>query len=140
MERAALRATRFVGTTEFFLINLYVILLWIVLQSNIIPGVKPFDPFPFVFLITSISIETIFLTICILISQHQQEKFETLREQITLQFDIITEEEITKLMQLMVLMAQKQGIDVSQDNILLEMLKPIDLEQIEKTLERQIDL
>lgn len=139
MEKFALRVSRFVGTSEFFLLNLYTITLWIFLQTGIVPGIRAFDPFPFIFLVTAISIEAVFLTIFILISQHQQEKFENLSEQIALQFDIITEEELTKLLQLMVLIAEKHNIDVSHDKALEEMLRPIDLEKIEDALEKQLE-
>lgn len=140
LERMSLRISRWVGTTEFLVVNLYTFLVWILLQMNVIPGLKPFDPYPYVLLITFTAVEAIFLTIFILIAQHQQEKFESLREQITLQFDIITEEELTKLMQLVALIAEKQGISVKKDELLQEMLKPIDLEKIEKTLEKQMEV
>src|SRR5262249_54257210 len=117
-----------------------IVLMWIVIQNGIIPGIKPFDPYPYIFLITTISIEAIILSIFVLISQHQQEKLASLREQITLQFDIITEEEITKLLQLMNALALKNGIDTTRDNMLHEMLKPADLEKIEKSLEKQLEI
>ncbi len=139
IEKLAVRVSRYAGTVEFLILNVYAIFLWIFLQGGIIPGIVPFDPYPFIFLVTFISLEAIFLTIFILISQHQQEKFENLREQISLQFDILTEEEITKLMQLTSLIAQKNGIDVSKDDLLQEMIKPIDLEKIEKALEKQLE-
>jgi len=139
IEKFAVRVSRYVGTAEFLLINIYAIALWIFLQTGIIYGIKAFDPYPFVFLVTFLSLEAILLTIFILISQHQQEKFENLREQITLQFDIITEEEITKLIQLTTQIAKNDGIDVSKDDMLQEMVKPIDLEKIEKALERQME-
>ena len=139
VEKIAVKISRYAGTVEFLLVNIYAIALWIFLQSGFIPDIKPFDPYPFIFLVTFISLEAIFLTIFILISQHQQEKFENLREQITLQFDIITEEEITKLIQLTSLIAEKNGIDVSKDDMLQEMVQPIDLEKIESALEKQME-
>ncbi|MGH2612330.1 MAG: DUF1003 domain-containing protein [Rhabdochlamydiaceae bacterium] len=139
IEKLAVRISRYAGTVEFLLVNIYAIALWIFLQSDIVPGIKSFDPYPFVFLVTFLSLEAILLTIFILISQHQQEKFENLREQITLQFDIITEEEITKLIQLTSLIAKKNNIDVSRDDMLQEMIQPIDLEKIESALEKQME-
>lgn len=139
IEKLAVRISRYAGSVEFLLVNIYAIALWIFLQSGVISGIKPFDPYPYIFLVTFISLEAIFLTIFILISQHQQEKFENLREQITLQFDIITEEEITKLIQLMTQIAKKNDIDVDKDDMLQEMVQPIDLEKIERALERQME-
>ena len=52
--------------------------------------------------------------------------------------DIIGEEEITKVMQLVVMIAEKQGISTKDDPQLLEMLKPTDRETIELMLEKQV--
>lgn len=85
------------------------------------------------------SIEAIILTIFVLVSHNRAEKLESIREEMDLQFDIITEEEMTKVMQIVTLIAEKNGIDLSKDQLLHEMLKPVDLERIEKTLEKQIE-
>jgi hypothetical protein len=58
---------------------------------------------------------------------------------VDLQVDIITELEITKLLELVVMLAEKAGIDVSQDGELRGMLRPSDPEKIEATLEKQIE-
>ena len=74
----------------------------------------------------------------VLISQNRGAKIADLREEIDLQVDIITEEEITKLMQMMCLFLKKQGIDTSSDEELQLMLEPTNLSNIEEVLGQQV--
>jgi uncharacterized membrane protein len=126
------------GSLTFLLLNISFFVLWIVVNLNFVPGITPFDPFPFGLLTLMVSLEAIFLTIFVLISQTRIERIENLREDVGLHFEIITEEEITKLMQMTKLIAEKNEISLEDDAELKEMLKPIDLEKIENALEKNI--
>lgn len=74
-----------------------------------------------------------------LISQNRATKIYDLREETDLQVDIITEQEITKTIELLIILLKKQGIDLSQDKTLQQMLRPTDTAKIEHSLERQAD-
>jgi len=89
-------------------------------------------------LTTIVSLEAIILSIFVLISQNRGSKIDDLREEIDLQVDIITESEVTKLLLLVVRLLQKNGVDISSDKELEEMLKPINEAKIEKSLEKQV--
>lgn len=54
-----------------------------------------------------------------------------------LQIDMITEQEITKLLEMQKMITDKLGIDTSKDHILTKMLQRIDPDKIEKSLEKQ---
>jgi len=43
---------------------------WIAWAAGLVPGGRPIDPFPFSFLTLVVSLETIFLTLFVLISQN----------------------------------------------------------------------
>jgi uncharacterized membrane protein len=111
---------------------------WIIINTGLIPGIEPFDPFPFSFLTMVVSLEAIILSIIVLISQNQAAKIADLREETDLQLDSITEKELTKVLQLLVLLLHKNGIDTSKDHELKAMLKPTDVQKLEKMLENQI--
>ena len=130
--------THHFGTPTFFLINGVFFVLWLLINTGNIPFIEPFDPYPFILLTTTVSIEAIILTIFVLISQNREAKIDDLREEIDLQIDIITESEVTKLMKLMILLLQKNGVDVSDDKEIEQMLKPINENKIERTLEKQV--
>ena len=47
---------------------------WILINTGLVPGVAPFDPFPFPFLTMSVSLEAIFLALFVLESQNRLAK------------------------------------------------------------------
>ncbi len=137
-ERAADWMTGTFGTFGFLVFNVLVMAGWILINTDNLPGVGIFDPFPFSLLTTILSIEAIILAIFVLISQNRAAKVDDLREEIDLQVNIIGEQEITKVLELVKLLAEKEGIDLSGDTELSNMLQPTDTDKIEKILERQL--
>lgn len=131
---ADLLTTKF-GSMAFLILNLTWFSIWITFNSGIL-GNTPFDPFPFGLLTMIVSLEAIFLAIIVLISQNRASKIMDLREETDLQINKIAEEEITKVMELQVMLLEKQGFDLSKDEDLKEMLKETDISRIERTLER----
>ena len=73
-----------------------------------------------------------------LISQNRNSKVDDLREETHLQINLIAEKEITKLMKMMEILLEKQGVDLSQDPELKKLLKPISEEEIEEKLKKEI--
>jgi uncharacterized membrane protein len=126
------------GSVAFLTINVAWFAFWIIINLDLIPGIKPFDPFPFGLLTMVVSLEAIVLAIVVLISQNRGARLADLREEIDLQVDIITEDEITKLMKMMSLFLKKQGIDTSSDEELQQMLEPTNLSNIEEVLGQQV--
>lgn len=138
-ERLADFITAQVGSMLFVALNALWFLSWITINVGLIPAIEPFDPFPFGLLTMIVSLEAIMLAIFVLISQNRSAKIEDLREEIELHISVLTEEEITKMMELQVMLLKKNGIDLSRDHELAEMLEPEDTAKIEKILEHQLD-
>jgi uncharacterized membrane protein len=134
---ADLITSRF-GSMGFLLINATWFLTWIIINTGKIPSIPVFDPFPFGLLTMIVSLEAIFLAIIVLISQNRASKIDDLRGEIDLQINTIAEEEITKIIELLVLLLKKNDIDVSNDSELRQMLEPTNKERIEKSLKKQI--
>lgn len=130
--------TNSLGSIWFLILNILWFTLWIIVNSNAIPRVPVFDPFPFGLLTMIVSLEAIILAIFVLISQNRASQIDDLREEIDLQVDIITEQEITKLIRMMSMLLEKNNIDMSQDNDIKEIMKPTNVDRIEKILEKQI--
>lgn len=137
-QKIADRMTGILGSINFLRLNILWFAAWISININLIPFIPPFDPFPFGLLTMIVSLEVIILTIFVLISQNRAEQVDDLREEIDLQVDIITEQELTKLMHMVSLLMKKNGIDISKDSTILQMLRPTNLEKIEKALEKQV--
>jgi uncharacterized membrane protein len=89
------------GTVWFLNANMLAFLAWIVLNVGIIPGVKPFDPYPFGLLTMAVSLEAIGLSIVVLISQNRQEKIADAREEIDYQVDVQAEKQIAAMMRML---------------------------------------
>ena len=127
------------GSVLFLSINALWFLIWISINSGLVPGIEPFDPFPFGLLTMVVSLEAIFLAIIVLISQNREARVAELREEIELQISTISEGEVTKLIQLLALLLEKQGINLDDDPELQKMLHPIDNEQIVAQIEQELD-
>ena len=120
------------------LLNLGLFVAWILINTGKLKVIAPFDPFPFNLLTTIVSLEAIILAIFVLISQNRTAKVDDLREETHLQLNLISEKEITKLIKMLALLLEKQGIDLSKDPELHKMVRPFSEEEIEKVLEKEI--
>jgi uncharacterized membrane protein len=137
-EKVADFLTSTFGTMGFLILNILWFATWIVINIGLIPNIEPFDPFPFGLLTMIVSLEAIVLAIIVLISQNRSAKIADLREEVDLQVDMLTEREITKLLELVSALARKQGIELSEDEELHSMLEPAPMSKIEQALEKQV--
>jgi len=138
VEKIADLLTQKFGTILFLSLNAVWFISWLLINLDLVPGIKPFDPFPFGLLTMIVSLEAIFLAIIVLISQNREEKITDLREEISLQIGIYSERELSKVLELMMLLLKKNNIDVSRDKQIQRMLKPFDMNRVEKVLEDQV--
>ena len=125
------------GTVVFLSVNVAWFTAWIVINTGLIPGVEPFDPFPFGLLTMIVSLEAIVLAIIVLISQNREGHITELREEIDLQLNTISENELTKLISMVALLLEAQGVKLD-DPELQKMLKPVDSAELVRQLEEEL--
>jgi len=125
------------GSFSFLILNVLIFTIWILINTGKIPNISIFDPFPFILMTTIVSLEAIVLTLIVLMSQNRQSFISNLREEIDMQVNIASEREITKILQILTKIAEKQGIEL-KDKELTEMLKEIEVSYIERKLEKQL--
>ena len=130
--------TGFFGSILFLVLNAAWFLIWIAINTYLIPGVAAFDPFPFGLLTMVVSLEAIFLAIIVLISQNREARVAELREEVDLQINTIAEAEVLKSIKMLTLLLEKNGISVKDDEELQAMLTPATSEEIEKQLVDQL--
>jgi uncharacterized membrane protein len=111
-ERLSDVMTKLVGNLGFLLAHLMVIASWSVLNLHIIPGLKAFDPFPFGILALVVSSESVFLTIFVLISQGRMARQAERRSHLDLQVSMLSEQELTTILQMMQKLCQHLGVNV----------------------------
>ena len=87
----------FSGSMPFLLINAAIFLAWIVINIEMVPGLGAFDPYPFGFLTMSVSLEAIFLSIVVLLSQNLHSAKERIRNDIEYKVNLKAEREVTEL-------------------------------------------
>lgn len=85
----------FSGSMQFLILNGAWFVIWISL--NTIPGLLQFDPFPFGLLTMIVSLEAIFLSCFVLISQNRQAQKDKVRADIEYDVNIKAELEIAHL-------------------------------------------
>jgi len=135
--RFADNLTSLFGSMLFLLANVIVFTSWILINTGKIPSISPFDPYPFSMLTTAVSLEAIILTVIVLMSQNRQSLISSLREEMDLQVNLMTEREITKVLQLLTRYLKEKGIKI-EDRELEDMLEEIDASYIERKLEAQL--
>src|SRR5262249_11289607 len=84
---------RFCGSMTFVWVHVVWFGGWIIL--NLIPGIEHIDPFPFTFLTLVVSLEAIFLSTFILISQNHDARISERRNHLDLQINLLSEQENT---------------------------------------------
>ncbi len=110
-ERLGDAAARIIGTTTFAALHLAWFGVWIVLNVRIVPGVMPFDPFPFSLLTLVVSLEAIFLSLILVISQNRMTRQAEKRAHLDLQINLLAEEESSKALQLLARIAERVGVE-----------------------------
>lgn len=127
------------GTLFFLVINILFFFIWIYINSGFVNGINVFDPYPFIFLTMTVSLEAIILSIIVLISQKRESQINSLRQELQLQVNLITEREITKVLKLLKEIRDEVKKDKERDEELEEMIKEVDTSYIERKLQEQIE-
>lgn len=137
VERAADALIRVAGSTPFLVLHVAWFAAWIAWNVGAF-GLRPFDPFPFGLLTMVVSLEAIFLSIFVLISQNRESAIAELREEVTLAVELSVEAETTKILQLVLGLYSRLGFHIGEDEDLRRMLEPLDKARIERELSEQI--
>jgi uncharacterized membrane protein len=91
--------TNVFGSTAFLLINTFFFLVWLLWNWGWIPGVTPFDPYPHGMLTMVVSLEAIYLSIVVLMSQSREAKIASVREEVDFQVNIQAEREVARILE-----------------------------------------
>lgn len=99
-----------VGTPVFLLFHLAWLVAWILVDEHHVPGLCMFDPYPFSFLTLIVSLEAIFLTLFVLISQNRLTHQTERRSHLDLQINLLAEQESTRTVELLQRIADHLGL------------------------------
>lgn len=134
-EKLAEGVTRFTGSMAFVYIHLLIVGAWVAANLGVLPGAPRFDP-TFVILATAASVEAIFLSTFVLISQNRAARAADRRADLDLQINLLTEHEVTRLITLTSRIAEKVGVEEGQGPALEELERDVAPEAVLDTLEK----
>lgn len=121
-ERVSDVITRFVGNMGFLLAQGVLIALWIVVNLRLVPILPKFDPFPFGVLALFVSSQSMFLTVFVLIRQSRMARQSERRAHLDLQVSMLSEQELTAILQLLHKLCKRMGVDVVASQQEVELL------------------
>lgn len=131
--RIADAITRFTGSMMFVYIHLVLFGAWIVAN---LPGIPfpHFDP-TYVVLAMFASVEAIFLSTFVLISQNRMSEQADKRADLDLQISLLAEHEVTRLITLVKAVAERLDVEASHDPELPELQKDVEPERVLDVME-----
>lgn len=136
-DRSADALTAFSGNMLFVYLHALWFGLWIVVNLGWLP-IQPFDPFPFGLLTMIVSLEAIFLSTFVLISQNRAGAVANKRADLDLQINLLSEHEITRLVILMDAIADHLGVEIGRNPALNELKKDVaPMQVLDEMRERQ---
>ncbi len=139
-ERIADGLTGVMGSVPFLIFHGCLFMFWLSINLRLIPGLSPFDPFPFGLLTMALTLEQSLLTIFIIISQNRSSEIADLRNEMDLQINIVAEEEISKCLRLLHIIGQHLDIaEIINDPDLPLMEQSLDHVEVEKQTRQELD-
>ena len=135
-DRIADAVTTFAGSMWCVYVHAVLFGGWIIANVGWIPRVKPWDPFPFVMLAMFASVEAIFLSTFILISQNRMTRMADRRAELDLQISLLTEHELTRAIAMLDAVARRLEAPLPPEHELDEMKKDVHPEKVADAIER----
>jgi len=126
--------TRFSGSMRFVYLHLALYGAWIVANLGWLSGIRPWDP-TFVILAMIASVEAIFLSTFILITQNRMAAAADRRAELDLQVGLLAEAEITKLVELVSDIASRMEVPASRQREIEEMKQLVQPEAVLDAIE-----
>jgi uncharacterized membrane protein len=133
-EKLADAITSFTGSMRFVYLHLVMYGVWI--AWNVIPGIPHFDP-TFVVLAMAASVEAIFLSTFVLISQNRAQTATDKRDDLDLHINLLAEHELTRLIEMVAAISQKLEVRTGAEQEIMEITKDVTPEVVLKEIEGQ---
>ncbi len=111
-DKIADKITSFAGTMNFVYIHSVWFTIWVVINLGLFGAGIAFDKFPFGLLTLIVSLEAIFLSTFVMISQNRQANAAEIRSELDYKTDVKAEIEIDIIMKTLERIALKQGVKV----------------------------
>ncbi len=136
-ERLGTVISRFAGSMRFIVLHVLLFSSWILINQGV-GGLEPFDPYPFTFLTFCVSLEAIFLTSFVLISQNRLGRVADERAHLDLQINLLAEQENTQTLLLLQALCRHLNLPPNaHDALVTELAQETKPSQVAQALERE---
>lgn len=109
---------------------------WLVLNASFVPFPYKWDPFPYVMLAMTASVEAIFPSTFILITQNRMQRLADRRAEMDLQVSLLIEHELTRAIRMIDEVAIRLNARRPADHELDEIKRDINPERVAEQIER----
>ena len=106
----------FSGSMTFVFLHVLWFAAWFLINTGAFPGIKRFDPYPFILLAMIVSVEGVLLSTFVLMKQNRMQQRIDIRDQLDLQINLLSEKEVTKTLQLLRAIADKLEVVPSPED------------------------
>jgi uncharacterized membrane protein len=138
-ERLADGVGLFAGSIPFVMLHLALLIMWLLVNTGKIPKARPFDPYPFQLLGVIVAVEAVVLSSFILMRQNRMMRRGERRDHLNLQIDLLSEKEITKVLQMVRAICGHMGLqNIMADKEIRELSEPTSIESLSQTLEERL--
>jgi uncharacterized membrane protein len=133
--------TTFSGSMAFVWLHVAWFGAWIAINLGLVPGVPVFDEFPFGLLTMVVSLEAIFLSTFVLVSQNRMQAIADRRAELDLHVNLLAEIEATEILKKLVRIEKRLGIPMQpgEEEFLKELTQETNPVDIVEELERKLD-
>jgi uncharacterized membrane protein len=129
----------FVGSVPFVALHIVWFVIWVAINRGMVPFLKAFDPYPFALLCMIVSLEGVLLSTFVLIKQNRMSQRADHRGHLDLQVNLLSEKEITKVIQMLERISGRLGIkDQVVDTEVEELGHNTAVENLSRQLEQKI--
>jgi uncharacterized membrane protein len=123
------------GSPAFLLLHAVWFTGWIVLNTARRPA---FDPYPFGLLMLIVSLEAIFLSAAVLMTQNRMQRQADKRAHLDLQVNLLAEQELTTMLKMLTAIGQRLDVTEARDGAVAQLAKDTDIQTIAVAIDREL--
>lgn len=135
-DRLSAAISRFVGSLAFVAAHIVWFFVWAAWNLGLIPGLHPFDPFPFGLLTMAVSLEGVLVATFVLITQNWMNRQAERRAHLDLQVNILAEQEMTLVLKILRDIAGKVGAASEAPQV--QQYEDVDVHQLASELDEHM--
>ncbi len=128
----------FAGSLRFVALELILVGGWIIVNLGLIPGVSPFDRFPFGLLQLVLSGESILLLIFVLMRENLRRRQSEHRDQLDLQVNLLADRKATEALRVLLRLSEHLGVEDEEAQEAEHLSRALHIETLERELEKHL--